>query len=162
MTDIEFNFPVLADLMRQAEDDLFPDSVVPAASPNLGRELRVQINSAFERQYTGPTRIRLTEMVPRGMMLLAPFELDENGNPAEPSPVPAPHRKLGDGGPEEVIVHPDDWDEIAKPYAWGHANFRNSARYMDAWGHANFRNGARYMGIPVIDDTIEARRRRAA
>jgi hypothetical protein len=97
--------------------------------------LRDQIN-LVESRYRCVARIRITEMCPPGMMFLAPFE--EDGS------VGSTDRRANDGGPTEAIAHPDDWAVIVKQYT--DRDWRSS--------------DAMYMGIPVLDDTVEARMKR--
>lgn len=122
----------------------------------LMREMQSQITDAQKRGSHTPERIRITELVPPGMMLLAPFELDGS--------VPTHERRVHDGGPVEVLIHPDDWETMLKA----------AEAYIEA-GAADRPiraedlppplepgdTGWHLYGIPVRDDTIKTRMEKA-
>lgn len=131
-----------ARLVEQFTVDQFPvlRKLPESEAFALEQALRDQVDRAYSTNYRGVRQIRITELVPRGMMLISPTEDYER------------RKVLLDGRcvgcPEEdLLVNPDDWELIVKTYS-------DHPRRL--------RNGCQYMGIPVFDDTIEARMRRAA
>jgi hypothetical protein len=115
------------------------------------REIQAQILEAQKARARTPERIRITELVPLGMMLLAPFELDDSA--------PGPERRVHDGGPVELLIHPDDWDAMLKPVeAYIQANAADQpvpAELPPPLAPGD--TGWHLYGIPVRDDTIKTR-----
>lgn len=97
----------------------------------LERELRDLIDLTQMATADVPSRIRLTVMCPPGMAVLVPYE--EDGG------VPLLERTVGDGGPKEVLMHPDDWERIVATVPdMSDSPFKDRASF--------------YQGIPVIKD----------
>lgn len=122
--------------------------------------LRDLIDHAATQTARTPNRIRINDMVPAGMMIQSPYELDDSA--------PAVHRTLTDGGPQEIIVNPADWEALARPFC-KHVNDNiDRVGYVPVdelhdYRHVSpFGDGICLWGIPVFDDTTEARMRRAA
>lgn len=145
---IDIDFEILGDLRAAYNealdgriDDLIPKtySALEAERSKRGpmSDLMDQMDLAAQHSTRVPARIRVIEMVAPGMMLLAPYELDGSA--------PAPERTVNDSGPCEVLIHPDDLEKMML-----------ETGFRGPWRHGDLQ----VWGIPVVDDTIEARRAR--
>ena len=119
---------------------------------DLLKMVQDQISALETDSARSPDRIRLTEMIPPGDMYLTPYEKDGS--------VPSLERRLWDRGPVELLIHPDDWKKFVEDWKRYIVNQSSNEPKPVPNPDALRSRGPSLYGIPVVDDTIEARMRK--